>query len=343
MTGVQRREAADLRAEWLGWALSTLPADRPAAEAAITELYRLIGLDRPRFVWVDSPAMLPEGSPPAGPQLASLMYQLRTRLDTRAGQTWAENSWINRRNESPLGGLLRRFVRDPLRESIRDNVLTPLRTELGQLSDGAWRGQHDAYWIGHYDAWRRLSGLRSGAFWQLDLWATLARSCGWWWPGDELCVVSERPVSVSVGDNGLHADDGPAIEYPDGWGMHSWHGTRVPAWVIHDPAADRITAEPNVEVRRCAIERIGWEAYIDQARLRLISVAPDPGNEGSELQLYDMPKGRVLLAVNGSLERDGERRRYGLTVPAYLDDPLEAAGWTYGLSGHQYAQLARRT
>ena len=51
----------------------------------------------------------------------------------------------------------------------------------------------------------------------------------------------------------------------------------------------------------------------------------------------------MLLAVNGSVERDGRRRRYGLTVPASLDDPVAAAGWTYGLSAEQYSLLLRRT
>jgi hypothetical protein len=114
--------------------------------------------------------------------------------------------------------------------------------------------------------------------------------------------------------------------------------------VVTDPSADRIAREANVEVRRCAIEHIGWGAYIDQAGLRLVATAPDPGNPGCELRLYDMrAETRVLLAVNGSAERDGHRRRYGLTVPGFLTDPIAAAGWTYGLSAEQYSLLARRT
>ena len=75
-----------------------------------------------------------------------------------------------------------------------------------------------------------------------------------------------------------------------------------------------------------------------------VATAPDPGNPGSELRLYDMRKEtRVLLAVNGSVERDGHRRQYGLTVPGFLNDPVDAAGWTYGLSAEQYSLLVRRT
>ncbi|MBD0023006.1 MULTISPECIES: hypothetical protein [Gordonia] len=46
---------------------------------------------------------------------------------------------------------------------------------------------------------------------------------------------------------------------------------------------------------------------------------------------------------NGSLERDGHRRRYGLHVPSDISDAPSAAGWTYGISGADYARLVRRT
>jgi hypothetical protein len=76
---------------------------------------------------------------------------------------------------------------------------------------------------------------------------------------------------------------------------------------------------------------------------------PDPGNPGQHLTLYDVPERlwgsrvRLLMCTNGSAERDGARRRYGLTVPAHIQDPLEAAAWTAGLTRDQYARMQRRT
>lgn len=67
MSVIERQQlAADIREEWLGWALSTLPADRKATEAAITELYHLVGRAQPRFTWVDSPRQQrrPQSLPP---------------------------------------------------------------------------------------------------------------------------------------------------------------------------------------------------------------------------------------------------------------------------------------
>jgi hypothetical protein len=109
--------------------------------------------------------------------------------------------------------------------------------------------------------------------------------------------------------------------------------------------------EHNVEIRRCAIERLGWDAYIAAAGLRPVATCPDPGNPGQDLTLYDLPDGlplydapaRILLATNGSTERDGTRRRYGLPVPAHHTDPLAAAAELYDMPIAAYQRLARRT
>lgn len=355
-----QREAAEIREEWLGRALSTLPADRPAAEAAISGLYRLIGLDPPRFHWVSSPFAalhtVPPGTRPrpsetAGdlfewalpPRFTSLMGRLCQELD-------APVRWLHR----PMDDLIRREVRDSLSRSAEGSLLLAFVAATGEPNHRGryWYAAQCVSWVAHYDALRRVAGVVFDPehHRRLELWATTARSCGWWWPHEDVCVVSERPVAVYTevwGDDGevrLHCADGPAVRYADGWDLYAWHGTPVPSWVIDAPSVQRIDQEANVEVRRCAIEHMGWPSYIRRAGLRLVASAPDPGNPGSELRLFDMrTRTRVLLAVNGSLERDGRRRRYGLTVPGFFDDPIAAAAWTYGLSAEQYSLLVRRT
>ncbi|MFG2028063.1 DUF6745 domain-containing protein [Streptomyces sp. NPDC048825] len=392
-----------LGADWLKYGLSTLPADRPRAEAAVTGLYRLIGEPPPEFVWVPSPAaarkvMLDHydsfrpvrldsaaapvrGSDwPLAARLATLASELRERMDDRIGQRssslitriWGMPGTGSVRTMAPEEALaagipVRRVVEalvyDALTETLRDSVCAPVRTELLPAavdSPGlAWYGQHDAAWVAHYDVMARvgLTTYLGGDQDQLGLWVDLARSTGWWWPGEGMCVMAERPTEIHAesqpngfhGELRLHRDDGPAVRFADGAAVHVRHGTYVPEWVINSPTVDRIHAERNVEIRRSAIELIGWAAYIEQARLRLVGVTGDPGNPGSDLHLYDVPRelwgrpARLLLVVNGSVEPDGRRRRYALSVPDHLEDPLSAAGWTYGLSGEQYARLVRRT
>jgi hypothetical protein len=157
----------------------------------------------------------------------------------------------------------------------------------------------------------------------------------------------------------LHNPAGLALVYPDGWGFYAWHGRRVPGWVIVAPSTEAITAEENVEVRRCAIESLGWDRFIAEAGLVPVTAGrsknmaaahvADPGNPGQHLVLYDVPERlwgsriRLLMCTNGTPERDGTRRRHGLKVPAHVSDPVEAAAWTAGLGKDEYARMVRRT
>ncbi|WP_262401511.1 DUF6745 domain-containing protein [Actinomadura sp. CNU-125] len=360
MSAIARHAAAEIRDEWLARVLCTEPADRPAAEAAISELYRLIGLDPPRFHWVPSPVTavmtVPPGhrprrdEPPDRPSawpLPLAFHRLAVELFGRVGMRIDIP-------ESSVESYLRWDIVEPVRRTRTATLLTALRAADDPTGFGGrfWRDTQCVSWVARFDALRRLTSTAATP--ELDRrlapWTTLARSCGPWWPRRDVCVVSERPAEIRTepaGDHGevrLHGADGPAVRYRDGWTVHAWHGTRVPSWVIDDPDVRRIENERNVEVRRCGMERIGWPAHIDAVGMTLLGVAPDPGNPGHELRLYDTGRDAcVLLAVNGSPERDGTRRRYGLTVPRRLTDPVAAAGWTYGLSADQYAALARRT
>ena len=57
---------------------------------------------------------------------------------------------------------------------------------------------NDASWVGYYEALHQLSLARYGPDETDHLadWAALVRSCGWWWPGEDVCVVAERPRTV---------------------------------------------------------------------------------------------------------------------------------------------------
>jgi hypothetical protein len=258
--------------------------------------------------------------------------------------------------DDPLG------VQDSVRQAVRGYTGIRRPPFTSRPAPPTWRswtlhlgGHWEAAWSAYATFLRTAYGGVGTHSWRRRI-ATFAdaQSAGWWWPHLDFVVVSDRPEVVRTERIGgtparLHSADGPAVVWRDGWRLHFWHGTRVPAWVIERPTVRAIHAEPNAEVRRCGIEALGWDAYIAEAGLRLVDTAADPGNPGCELRLYDLPKAvlgtpsRVLQATNGSPERDGTRRRYGLPVPADMDTATHAAAWTYGLTGDQYARLARRT
>jgi hypothetical protein len=186
--------------------------------------------------------------------------------------------------------------------------------------------------------------------WRLAGQMLTALSAGWWWCYRDFAVITDRPVELHRDAQGrLHNAGGMAIRYRDGWGFHAWHGTRLPADLFEGGLSlERILKQPNSEVRRCAIEMAGWDR-LERELPAPVAAAPDPGNPGRTLALYDVPDGlyeervRLVLMTNGSPDRSGADRRYGETVPADISDPLAAQAWAYGVPLETYAALSRRT
>lgn len=223
-----------------------------------------------------------------------------------------------------------------------------LSSQIG-LDLSPWR---DAYWLALLTCALPIAGMDPSA--ELDAAAAAVKEIGWWWPMTEAVVMTERPTLISRDKEGrLHNENGPALDYADGYALWAWHGTRVPKglimgeWTISD-----ILNERNTEIRRCAIEARGWDKFIEEANLAPVGNAvPDPGNAPFTIQLFDLPeqlsdmyeeRARILLCTNGSEERDGTRHRFGLVVPGHHDDPVAAAADLYGIPRQAYANLEVR-
>jgi hypothetical protein len=192
----------------------------------------------------------PTGAPPVASDIGAGLSRLRSALDECfAPSPWDSPAKVRKGGppESkqkewpvlppldalgigvPLREVLRQGVRAALETSLADGFYRPIRAVLatGAPLPVAWYGQQDSHWIAYYDVLRRLglARYRSADDKQFDEWATLARSCGWWWPGEEQCVVVERPAVIrtrpveSAWHEQVRLDHsrGPAVEYRDGW------------------------------------------------------------------------------------------------------------------------------
>lgn len=241
--------AAEIRREWLDHGLSTEPADRAAAEHSLTGIYARISRSRPRFVWLDSPrrvrdlvvglpthevlqdwvrARRPPGRPPLASDLAAGLSRLRSALDECISGIAVNANPAIRKGRKPSPELpplealkagvhfrevLRQGVSTELRNSLAEGFYLPIRAALGALPV-CWYGQQESYWVAYYDAWRRL-GLdryQRADDEHFDDWAAVARSCGWWWPGEDRCVVVERPAFIRT--EGVRLAE---VKYRDGW------------------------------------------------------------------------------------------------------------------------------
>jgi hypothetical protein len=182
-------------------------------------------------------------------------------------------------------------------------------------------------------------------------------------------VLTERPSILNRDPDGrLHCEDGPSVAYPDGWSVWAWHGIRVAQEVIEDTTyltVERITKEPNAELRRCYMEIYGQGRYMAEAGGELLDEVhepPFPGLIDAKLWRLPNPEGGepfvCLECLNSTPEPDGHHKTYNLWIDtrcrplldpdedgeAQFGEPQEmtahnAVASTFGMRGETYMPL----
>lgn len=153
----------------------------------------------------------------------------------------------------------------------------------------------------------------------------------------EFCIVSDRPVVLTVdAENRPHNETGPFCLWRDGSALYSWHGIRVPAWIIEHPeriTAAHITAEPNAEVRRAMVERMGVDRYIAD-----LGALPVDASDYGRLYRIEQPDDEPMVLVrliNSTPEPDGSNKEYWLRVPPHIERARQAVAWTFGIENEE--------
>lgn len=104
---------------------------------------------------------------------------------------------------------------------------------------------------------------------------SLMGHAGWIFPYEQVCIICNRPIKVSLDDqHQLHAEGSYALLYEDGYGLYFSHGVAVPKQYGQFPAerwkAEWILSERNAELRRILIQGIGYNricAELDASEL----------------------------------------------------------------------------
>jgi hypothetical protein len=213
--------------------------------------------------------------------------------------------------------------------------------------DSVWAsvyGQHDAGWLAFYKYFQEACSLEEQTQKIGGLWL-LAQSAGWALPHQNICWVSERHNILHRDDRGrLHDVSGPAVAFPDGWAIYSWHGIRVPAWCIEQKDKinkETILAEDNTEVRRSMMEIIGWDKTMRLFGGNVIHKDECLGlpRELREIELKG-ERVRILRMTNGTVE-NGARRQFVEGVPLTVNTCHDAVAWQYGLPPSIYQEGVR--
>ena len=260
---------------WTKIGLCTDPADRPRAEAGVRMAYQAAGLEPPkRIVWCGSP--LSQGLTRA---IVLGVANGDVKIEQPGDSVW-DSVWAS------VGASVRDSVGDSVRASVWDSV-----------RDSGY-GQHDAGWLAFYEYFATACGLSDETKRLCGLWE-LSRSANWWLPHQNICWVSERHRTVKQEGNRLHCDDGPAVEYPDGWKLWAVRGVLVDEQIIRKPASqtpEQIRAEQNLEVKRIRIERFGWPEYLKIIGAKRLDARRND-IEGTREALYRAEDMAILVCV----------------------------------------------
>lgn len=281
----------------------------------------------------------------------SLEYSLDVSIEDSFDASLEGSLW------TLLGDTLGTTIRNSLKTSLEDSLRILLKDSLVTHRHTYWWGQQDAHWIAYYLWCAEIGAVYDpDASRRLALHADVARSCMWWWPYRGLCVVSERPSVVKMDDQGrIHAEDGPAVAFRDGWSVWAWHGVRVPQRVIEQPETLTVTkalAEQNAEVRRVMMTRIGPERIAAEGGMTVVDEIDDDavevahgrdglpvpvGLRGAKLHRLKAAIPLQWISMNNSTpEPDGSVKRYWLRVPPTMTTAREAMAWTFGLEADAY-------
>jgi hypothetical protein len=208
---------------------------------------------------------------------------------------------------------------------------------------GGW----DNFWLAFYDFGRQIGvTYREDTATKFDAYRAYAASCGVAYLYPDVAFVSDRPERICFDhQRRLHADDGPAVRWRDGYSIYAWRGLRVPAGIIdlrHERTAQQITSISNAEHRRVAIEIYGHvhgpERFATDLGAKLIS---EDTSHGRPRSLYQVGADRYLHVVNGSLEPDGSRREFLLGADPGASTPVGAVAASYGRPEAKYREAVR--
>jgi hypothetical protein len=385
LTKDQERELVEFRERMWRQGTACLPVDRVTATKAIADAYAVIKRPPPKMFWMPSPMtavlalyvlrkLADEAQKPE--VAAALRAGLRAGLGAglgdglrdglRAGLGDGLGAGLRDGLGAGLWDGLWAGLRDGLWDGLRDGLGAGLWAGLGaglDLYGRIWPGQVDTYWLAFYRFGSMIGcPQRESLLERLDIMERIVASCGFWFPRDGVCIVSDRFAGVSW-DNSrnrqglpirLHHDAKHAVSFRDGWGLYYWHGLRIPPsheWLFTERAklaASSIDKEPNAELRRIMLEIYGFDRYCAEREAKVIAADDLHGQPRRLLEVTVAGEPvRIVEVINGSLEPDGTRRKFHLGAARAAGSrtppktPDAAIANSYGIAPKHYREAVR--
>jgi len=109
-------------------------------------------------------------------------------------------------------------------------------------------------------------------------------------------LLVDRPRKIHLTRSVLHNEEGPAIEFRNGTGLHYINGVNIPAFIV-EASPDELNGQlilkySNVEVKRIILNKIGVDKACRDLKARVVN--QEPGYRLLEITYGDNITGRAL-------------------------------------------------
>lgn len=360
ITDADREKMKEYREKWIEIGLDCSEIDYGKPERSMTAIYQNHGLGRPNFVWARSPieAMIYKAllelhiqEMKAGrdvPDRAQMIYQLKKNhiesgRDRRARHIVPEgitpsaynvpyyDEFRNEVLEIALDCCTSSTMRKNFEKKLRKELFTkePQKKAINDFLSACYWGQHE-WWVPYY----RFPEEHMDAVYKkkdseiLAHWETISRNCGWWASYGETTICLEKPMVQSLDERqNLHREDGPAIEFGDGFGPYLLEGHRVDYQLVMRPETQtirQIDGETNGDIRAIRIQRFGWVRYLKESGAKCIDRRHNE-IENTKEALMEAPSGEKRLIATCPTGRT-----FAMGVPPTVNTCLEAQQWLAG-------------
>lgn len=364
----------ELEQKYLDYAKSTGPMNRERVEAAISQLYDAAGMPPPKeFIYVGSPAQLAafdhtmkQVEDPANSTNSVREAITKVCCEKHSMACISLAVYEGPQSIGDLNGLVGENILTPLISEANntrnwpENLLAEIgsivaaktaktaKVDLPQMTN--LTTQATCTW-GHMD-WGHVALDKAvvTADDPIDVMQQVAEQfptvqseydlheAGFWQPYREFAVISERPVSISLDDEGrLHNDDNAAILYPDGWGVYAVGGVIVDEQIVMRPETQtikQITDEENEEVKRVRIEKFGWNRFIAETDAEVADSRVNPIENTKEMLIKSAEANITALVCHCT----STARVYALEVPPSTTSCEEAQTWLWANDRTRYEQ-----
>jgi len=190
---------------------------------------------------------------------------------------------------------------------VRSQVVSQVVSQVrSQAEDFVWPYfdcQFWASWFSYYEFMKSELGVIFPNNTEYEAFKA-CQGYGMVFPLDELCIVCQPASQIHKNPNGLHNDNGPAVSYNGENEIYALNGVIMTKDYVmtsaHEISSETILKEPNAEVRRELIRKVGIEKMLTSLPHKLLEKR---GNyELYSLNLSDEVKdARYLKMTNPSI------------------------------------------